>query len=229
MARFKRLEVLSAMLEGGLVPVFYHPDPGVAKNVAKAVAAGGARVLEFTNRGDFALQVFSELVQWCEKEIPGLILGVGSVVEPETAALYINNGANFVVGPVFNADIARVCNRRKIAYMPGCGSASEISRAEEYGVEICKIFPGAEVGGAAFVKSILAPMPWTLIMPTGGVEKTRESIEAWFKAGVACVGIGSNLIGKELVAAGDFDKISGSTAEVLQWIREARGKVEGRG
>ena len=119
----------------------------MAKKVAKAVAAGGARVLEFTNRGDFAFQVFSELVQWCEKEIPGLILGVGSVVEPETAALYINSGANFVVGPVFNADIARVCNRRKIAYMPGCGSASEISRAEEYGVEICKIFPGAEVGG----------------------------------------------------------------------------------
>jgi 2-dehydro-3-deoxyphosphogluconate aldolase/(4S)-4-hydroxy-2-oxoglutarate aldolase len=227
MARFKRLEVLNAILEGGLVPVFYHPDPRVAKNVARAVAAGGARVLEFTNRGDFALHVFSDLVQWCETEIPGLILGVGSVVEPVTAALYINSGANFVVGPVFNADIARVCNRRKIAYMPGCGSASEISRAEEYGVEICKIFPGAEVGGPAFVKSILAPMPWTLIMPTGGVEKTRESIDAWFKAGVACVGIGSNLIRKEPVAAGDFDAISGNTAEVLQWIREARGRGRG--
>jgi 2-dehydro-3-deoxyphosphogluconate aldolase/(4S)-4-hydroxy-2-oxoglutarate aldolase len=228
MARFKRLEVLSAMLEGGLVPVFYHPDPSVAKNVSRAVAAGGARVLEFTNRGDFAFQVFSELVQWCEKEIPGLILGVGSVVEPETAALYINSGANFVVGPVFNADIARVCNRRKIPYCPGCGSASEISQAEEYGVEICKIFPGAEVGGPNFVKSILAPMPWTLIMPTGGVERTRESIDAWFKAGVACVGIGSNLISKELIVAGDFDKISGNTAEVLQWIREARER-KGRG
>ena len=227
MARFKRLEVLRAMIESGLVPVFYHEDPDVARKVAKAVTVGGARVLEFTNRGDFAFQLFCELIKWCEKEIPGLILGVGSVVEPETAALYINGGANFVVGPVFNADIARVCNRRKISYCPGCGSASEISRAEEYGVEICKIFPGAEVGGPNFVKSILAPMPWTLIMPTGGVDATRESIEEWFKAGVACVGIGSSLISKERLASGDFAAISTKTAEVLQWIREARG--QGRG
>ena len=227
MARFKRLEVLRAMIESGLVPVFYHEDPDVARKVAEAVTVGGARVLEFTNRGDFAFQLFCELIKWCEKEIPGLILGVGSVVEPETAALYINSGANFVVGPVFNADIARVCNRRKIPYCPGCGSASEISRAEEYGVEICKIFPGAEVGGPDFVKSILAPMPWTLIMPTGGVDATRESIEAWFRAGVACVGIGSSLISKERLVAGDFAAISTKTAEVLQWIREARG--QGRG
>ncbi len=223
MARFRRLEVLQAMIESGLVPVFYHDKPDVARKVAKAVTVGGARVLEFTNRGDFAFQVFCELIKWCEKEIPELILGVGSVVEPETAGLYINSGANFVVGPVFNADIARVCNRRKIPYCPGCGSVSEISRAEEYGVEICKIFPGAEVGGPNFVKSILAPMPWTLIMPTGGVDATRESIEEWFKAGVACVGIGSSLISKERLAAGDFAAISTKTAEVLQWIREARG------
>lgn len=224
MARFKRLEVLNAMVETGLVPVFYHADPGIAKQVAEAVHDGGARVLEFTNRGDFAYQVFAELVKWCEKEIPGIILGVGSVIDPQTAALYINNGANFVVGPVLNEEVARVCNRRKIPYSPGCGSVSEISRAEECGVEICKIFPGAEVGGPAFVKSVLGPMPWTLIMPTGGVETTRESIERWFKAGVACVGIGSNLITKDLVAAGDFEAISRKTAEVLDWIDEVRGR-----
>jgi 2-dehydro-3-deoxyphosphogluconate aldolase/(4S)-4-hydroxy-2-oxoglutarate aldolase len=227
MARFRRLEVLQAMIESGLVPVFYHDDAATARNVAKAVAAGGARVLEFTNRGDSALLVFTDLLRWCEKEIPGLILGVGSVMEPETAALYINHGANFVVGPVFNADIARLCNRRKIPYCPGCGSASEISRAEEHGVEICKIFPGAEVGGPNFVKSILAPMPWTLIMPAGGVDATKESIEEWFRAGAACVGIGSNLISKERLAAGDFAAISGKTADVLRWIRDARGKGTG--
>jgi 2-dehydro-3-deoxyphosphogluconate aldolase / (4S)-4-hydroxy-2-oxoglutarate aldolase len=224
MARFKRLEVLNAMVETGLVPVFYHADPDIAKEVARAVSGGGARVLEFTNRGDFAYQVFSELVKWCEREIPGIILGVGSVIDPQTAALYINNGANFVVGPVLNPEVAGVCNRRKIPYSPGCGSVSEISRAEECGVEICKIFPGAEVGGPAFVKSVLGPMPWTLIMPTGGVETTRESIERWFRAGVACVGIGSNLISKELVAAGDFEAIARKTAEVLNWIDDARGK-----
>ncbi len=223
MARFKRLQVLNAMIESGLAPVFYHGDPDVAKKVAGAVADGGARVLEFTNRGDFAYRVFSELVKWCEKEIPDLILGVGSVIDPGTAALYISNGANFIVGPILNADVAKVCNRRKIPYLPGCGSASEISQAEEYGAEICKIFPGAEVGGPAFVKSVLAPMPWTLIMPTGGVETTRESIEKWFRAGVACVGIGSNLISREWVAAGDFKAISNKTAEVLNWIDEVRG------
>ena len=225
MARFKRLEVLNAMIESGLVPVFYHKDLEIVKRVAGAVAKGGARVLEFTNRGDFAYQVFSELSKWCEKEIPELIIGVGSVIDPGTATLYINNGANFVVGPVLNVEVAKACNRRKIPHSPGCGTASEISQAEEYGVEICKIFPGAEVGGPAFVKNILAPMPWTLIMPTGGVETTKESIEKWFNSGVACVGIGSNLISKELVATGDFEAISAKTAQVLNWINEVRGAV----
>jgi len=224
MARFKRLEVLNAMIESGVVPVFYHNDLEVVMKVARAVADGGAKVLEFTNRGDFAYQIFSDLAKWSEKEIPELILGVGSVIDPGTATLYINNGANFIVGPVLNGEVAKACNRRKVPYSPGCGSASEISQAEEYGVEICKIFPGAEVGGPAFVKNILAPMPWTLIMPTGGVETTKESIEKWFKAGVACVGIGSNLISKELVAAGDFEAISKKTAQVLNWIDEVRGR-----
>jgi 2-dehydro-3-deoxyphosphogluconate aldolase / (4S)-4-hydroxy-2-oxoglutarate aldolase len=222
MARFRRLEVLQAMVQSGLVPVFYHQDLKVAKSIAKAVARGGAKVLEFTNRGDFAYTLFSELVQWSREEIPDLMLGAGSILDPGTAALYVNNGANFIVGPVLNVEVAKVCNRRKIAYLPGCGSVTEISQAEECGVEICKVFPGAEVGGPGFVKNILAPMPWSLIMPTGGVERTKASIDKWFKAGVACVGMGSNLIAKELVAAGDFETVSKNTAEVLQWIKEAR-------
>jgi 2-dehydro-3-deoxyphosphogluconate aldolase / (4S)-4-hydroxy-2-oxoglutarate aldolase len=223
MARFKRMKVLSIMMEDGLVPVFYQDDLGKAKKIAAAVAAGGARVLEFTNRGDFACQVFAELAKWCEGEIPHLILGAGSILDPGTAMLYVNNGANFVVGPILNAEVARACNRRKIAYLPGCGSASEVSQAEEYGVEICKVFPGSEVGGPGFVRNLMGPMPWSLIMPTGGVDRTKESIEKWFKAGVACVGIGSNLITRELVAADAFETLSKNTAEVLRWIREVRG------
>jgi 2-dehydro-3-deoxyphosphogluconate aldolase/(4S)-4-hydroxy-2-oxoglutarate aldolase len=212
------------MTGSGLVPVFYHKDVEVAKKVALAVAKGGARLLEFTNRGDFAWQVFTDLNKWAAREIPDLMLGVGSVIDPGTASLYINSGAEFVVGPVLNADIARTCNRRKVAYMPGCGSASEVSYAEELGCEICKIFPGGEVGGPSFVKSILGPMPWSLLMPTGGVDSTREGIEKWFKAGVVSVGIGSNLITKEILSSGDFETLSRNTAEVLQWIREARGR-----
>ena len=222
MARFDRLTVLNAIIEGGLVPVFYHNQVEVAKQVVGACVGGGARVVEFTNRGDRAWNVFTQLVEWVEKAHLEVILGVGSVIDAPTAALYIGSGANFVVGPILNPEIARLCNRRKIAYMPGCGSASEISQAEELGVEIVKVFPGAEVGGPGFVKALLGPMPWTRIMPTGGVDATEESIRAWYRAGVVCVGIGSKLITKELVAAGDWAGISRKVAQVLAWIQEAR-------
>jgi len=223
MARFKRLEVLNEMVRLGLVPVFYHGDLEVAKQTVAACAAGGARVVEFTNRGDNAYRIFSDLVQYFAKEDPSIILGVGSVLDPATAALYISSGANFVVGSVFNPEVAKVCNRRKVPYSPGCGSASEISAAEEMGVEIVKVFPGDSVGGPKFVKAVLGPTPWTRIMPTGGVSATQESIDAWFKAGVTAVGIGSSLIKKDLLAAGDYAAISARTAEVLGWIRDARG------
>lgn len=224
MARFTRLEVLNTIVQTGLVPVFYHPQIEVAKKIAEALAAGGAQTIEFTNRGDFAPWVFKELSEYLAKTNPKIILGVGSVVDAPTAALYIASGVNFVVGPILNPEIARLCNRRKIAYSPGCGSATEIAAAEELGVEIVKVFPGDSVGGPGFVKAILGPCPWTRIMPTGGVETTKESINAWFKAGIAAAGIGSNLVKKEWVAAGDYAAITAKTIEVLAWIREARGK-----
>jgi 2-dehydro-3-deoxyphosphogluconate aldolase/(4S)-4-hydroxy-2-oxoglutarate aldolase len=222
MARFDRLTVLNNIMELGLVPVFYDSDVEIAKEIVTACAAGGARVVEFTNRGDFAPQVFLELARHFAQADPSIILGVGSVVDSPTAALYIAYGANFVVGPVLNPEVARLCNRRKVAYSPGCGSASEISNAEELGVEIVKVFPGSCVGGPAFVKSVMGPCPWTRLMPTGGVDATEESINAWFGAGVACVGIGSKLVRKDLVAAGDFESISARVAQVLAWIRAAR-------
>ena len=223
MARFKRLDVLNKMIELGLVPVFYHGDAEVAKQIVAACSKGGAKVVEFTNRGDFAYQVFTELARHFAKAEPDVILGAGSVSDPGTAALYINSGANFVVGPILNAEVAKICNRRKIAYSPGCGTASEISQAEELGVEIVKVFPGNTVGGPEFVSAVLGPHPWTSIMPTGGVDATRESIQAWFKAGVVSVGIGSKLITKELLAKKDYDGIAAQVAQVLAWIREARG------
>ena len=224
MARFLRLDVLNAMVETGLIPVFYHPDLEVTKKVVEACAAGGCRLFEFTNRGDFAPQVFSELSQYLAKTKSNVILGAGSIVDAPTAALYIASGANFIVGPNFNPELARLCNRRKIAYSPGCGSATEIAEAEELGVEIVKVFPGDSVGGPQFVKSMLGPCPWTRIMPTGGVEATQESLTAWFKAGVSVVGIGGNLIPKNLLEAGDYVGISARVTQVLAWIREARKK-----
>lgn len=224
MARYTRLQVLNTILDIGLVPVFYDPDIEVAKKVARACLEGGCRLLEFTNRGDHAAEVFSSLELYCRKELPELVLGVGSVLDPYTAGIYINAGANFVVGPLLNAEVARICNRRKIPYSPGCGSATEISQAEELGCEIIKIFPGAEVGGPSFVKAILGPCPWVSMMPTGGVECTEASLKAWFGAGVVAVGVGSNLIRKDLLKAGNYAGLTDVVKQTLALIQGVRAK-----
>ena len=223
MARFTRIETALKMKESGLVPVFYHADITVCKNVASACYKGGARIFEFTNRGDFAQDVFRELNQFVIKEMPDMIMGVGSVVDAVTAGLYIQLGANFIVSPVLNEEMAKVCNRRKVLWSPGCGSLSEISKAEEMGAEVVKIFPGAEVGGPRFVEMVKGPMPWTSIMPTGGVDATKESLAAWFKAGVWCVGMGSNLITKEMIKKKDFAAVEENTRKVLEIIAEIKG------
>ncbi len=222
MARFDRLTVYNTMLEDGLVPLFYHSDLETAKKVAGALSAGGGRVLEFTNRGDFAIEVFTPLIKHCAQAHPTLIVGVGSVEDAPTAALYIAHGANFVVGPNFNEEVARLCNRRKIAYIPGCGSVTEIAQAEEWGAEIIKIFPGSAVGGPGFVKDVRGPRPWTRLMPTGGVSPDEANLRSWFSAGVAAVGMGSNLVRKEWVQAGDFAAIEETMRRTLALIRKIR-------
>ena len=222
MAKFSRLKVYQTIEETGIVPVFYHADAEVAKKVVKACYDGGIRAFEFTNRGDFAHEVFAELVKWADKEGPEMILGIGSIVDAPTAALYIQLGANFVVGPLLNPDIFKVCNRRQIAYSPGCATTSEIGLAQELGAEIVKVFPGGNVGGPSFVKNIKGPMPWSRIMVTGGVEPTEENLTAWFKAGVTAVGMGSNLFPKEVIKAGEWEKISELCREGLAIIRNNR-------
>ena len=222
MASFTRLNVYQAILGSGLVPLFYHPDLQTSLQVAQACAEGGAQVLEFTNRGDFALDVFKGLAKALAEQGSPLILGVGSVVDAPTAALFIAAGANFIVGPIFNPEVARLCNRRKIAYLPGCATLNEISQAEESGVEIVKVFPGSAAGGPGFIKDVLGPCPWTRLLPTGGVDATQESIQSWVKAGACAVGMGSKLITKSAVAAGDYRLIRDNVRQVLAWIAAAR-------
>lgn len=222
MARYTRLQVYDAMLSTGLVPLFYHDQVEVAEEIAKALSAGGARVVEFTNRGEKALPVFSHLNAFIETSKLPLILGVGSILDAPTAALYIAHGANFIVGPLFNPEVARLCNRRKIAYLPGCGTVAEISAAEEAGVEIVKVFPGETVGGPAFIKALLGPMPWSRLMPTGGVEATRESVQGWLKAGACCVGLGSNLVRKDWLTNQNYSAIQETTRLILEWVAELK-------
>ena len=207
MARFTRIQVALKMAETGMIPVFFHKDVEVCKKVLEACYKGGIRLFEFTNRGDYAHTVFEQLNKYAEKEFPEMILGTGSVIDAPTAALYMQLGSNFIVSPLLNEEMAYVCNRRKVLWSPGCGSASEISKAESLGAEIVKIFPGAQVGGPKFISAVKGPMPWTLIMPTGGVEPTEANLTEWFKAGAVCCGMGSKLIKSDLIKAGNFKQI----------------------
>lgn len=204
MARFTRIDVILKIQEAGIVYCFYDKDPEVCRNVIKACFDGGIKVFEFMNRGDCAHELFSDLYKWSEKEVPELVIGAGSIVDAETASLYIQLGANFIVSPVLNPEMAKVCNRRKILWLPGCGSVSEINYAEELGAEIVKVFPASSVGGPNFIKSVKGPCPWSSIMPTGEIEPTVENLKEWYGAGVTCIGIGSNLIAKELIRKRDW-------------------------
>ena len=220
MARFTRIQVALKMKETGMIPVFYYKDTEVCKQVVKACYDGGARVFEFTNRGDFASLVFAELNKWTIENCPEMIMGVGSIVDEGTAAMYIALGANFIVSPVVDEGTARVCNKRKVSWSPGCGSVTEINRAHELGAEVVKIFPGSQVGGPGFVKAVLGPMPWASIMPTGGVEPTEASLKSWFEAGVTCVGLGSQLFPKEVLAEKNYGYIADKCAEALAIIKK---------
>lgn len=221
MAQFTRIEVATTIKEVGMIPLFFNNDIELSKKVLKACYDGGAKLLEFTARGDFAHEVFGDLIKYTVKELPGMIMGVGSVSDAAQATLFMSLGANFVVTPVLREDIATVCNRRKVLWSAGCGSLTEIARAEELGCEIVKLFPG-DIYGPQFVKSVKGPQPWTSIMPTGGVSPTEENLKGWFDAGVTCVGMGSKLISKDILANEDFAELEMNVRKVLAIIKSLR-------
>ncbi|MEQ8472249.1 MAG: bifunctional 4-hydroxy-2-oxoglutarate aldolase/2-dehydro-3-deoxy-phosphogluconate aldolase [Marinoscillum sp.] len=222
MARFTRIDVALKMKETGMVPVFYNKDVELCKSVIDACYKGGVRVFEFTNRGDFAHEVFAELVKWSETACPEMILGIGSVIDGPTTALYLQLGANFIVSPIMDEEMAKICNKRKVSWSPGCGSVTEIVKAHELGSEVVKIFPGSQVGGPAFVKGVMGPFPYASIMPTGGVAPTEDNLKGWIEAGVHCVGMGSQLFPKEVLASKDFQFITKSCEEAISIIQKYR-------
>jgi 2-dehydro-3-deoxyphosphogluconate aldolase/(4S)-4-hydroxy-2-oxoglutarate aldolase len=229
MARHARIETLARMIRVGLVPIFNSHDRDEARSIVSACYAGGASVVEFTNRGDRAVDVFRKLTIYRDAELPDLVLGAGSIIDTPTAAMYMNLGADFIVSPALDEAIARLCNGRKIPFIPGCATVSEINQAHTYGVELCKLFPGDCLGGPAFIKSVRGPMPWTQIIAMGGIAPTEESLGQWFDAGVACVGMSSKLFPKELLASKDFKKIEDiiqQTCKIISRVRHGDGPAE---
>jgi 2-dehydro-3-deoxyphosphogluconate aldolase/(4S)-4-hydroxy-2-oxoglutarate aldolase len=218
----KRLDVALAMRETGVIPLYYNPDIEIVKEVISACYRGGLNIFEFTNRGELAHELFAELVKWARKDMPDLVLGVGTVVEPGTCSLYMQLGAKFIVSPLLNEEMAKVCNRRKVLWVPGCATASEINKAEELGAEVLKLFPGPTVGGAKFLKAFLGPCPWSNIMPSGGVSPTEENLAQWIDAGAFCVGMGSQLITKEIIRDRDFLQLENLSRKSIEIIRKLR-------
>ena len=221
MMRCDRLLVLQRMLDVGAVPTFTPLDAGAARRLVRACHDAGAPVIEVTNRGQGTLSLFRDLVTWAAAEAPDVILGAGTLYDAPTAAMFIDAGANFIVSPIVSPEIGRLCNRRRVAYLPGCGTATEISDAEELGVEIVKLFPAAAFDGPAFIRGIHGPSPMTRIMPTN-VGATEEITRAWFAAGAACLGVGPHLISDALQAEADPAVLTGRIREYVGWVRQAR-------
>ena len=217
MSRFDKTQVIQKIGDTRIVPVFYNSSADVTVQVIKACYEGGIRAFEFTNRGDFAHEVFAAVAKYTARECPEMALGVGSITDAPTAALYMQEGADFIIGPLFNPDVAKVCNRRCVPYVPGCGSVTEVGFAQEAGCDIVKVFPG-DVLGPKFVKAMLAPMPWTKVMVTGGVEPARENLTGWKNAGVFCVGMGSKLFPKDRIENKDWAYITDKCKEALSYM-----------
>jgi 2-dehydro-3-deoxyphosphogluconate aldolase / (4S)-4-hydroxy-2-oxoglutarate aldolase len=217
-----RLTVLRAILEVGAVPTFTAPDPATAFDAVAGCAEGGAPAVEFTNRGDLAYETFVALSRRVAAELPDVILGAGTIIDPPTAALFIAAGARFIVGQSYSEEVARLCNRRRVVYIPGCGTATEIAAAEELGCEIVKLFPAAAYDGPAFVRNLLAPSPGSKVMPTN-VLATEEATREWIAAGAAALGVAGHLYPADLIASRDRAAIARRTSTFLGWVREARG------
>jgi len=221
----RRLEVLVAAVDAGVLPLFYTPDAERALRITAALREGGARVIEFTDRGPGAWVAFTALAEQAARRDPQAILGAGSIRDPEAADRFIASGARFIVGPSFSADVARLCNRRRIPYLPGCATPTEIVAAEESGVELVKVFPGDTLG-PAFLRAIRGPFPDTQVVVTGGVQATEASVGEWIGAGAACLGFGSALVTRAFTdptSDADPAALTPAVANLIALVAAARG------
>ena len=211
-------QALSAVDYAKFIPLFYHADISVCQSLIQACYDGGVRAIEYTNRGEKALSNFTALKQHFSSRHPDLALGIGSVINAEQAQSFFLAGADFIVAPIADKETGKFCRSKNIAWMPGCFTLSEIMRSVKMGAELVKIFP-ANVLGPEFVRGILGPVPALKIMPTGGVDTSKENLQSWFGAGVYCVGMGSNLISKKIIESGDYAALAAQVSEVIAVIK----------
>ncbi|CAN5539563.1 bifunctional 4-hydroxy-2-oxoglutarate aldolase/2-dehydro-3-deoxy-phosphogluconate aldolase [soil metagenome] len=222
MAAHGKLATLEQLRRAGLVAVLHHVAPDTAWQMVDALCRGGFGAIEFTNRGDHAIEGFTMIERNARLHHPGCVVGVGSVVDAGTATTFMNAGADFVVGPALVEEVAVTCNRRQVPYIPGCGTLSEMLRANELGCEVVKAFPAASLGGPDFLRAVKAPCPWLEVMPTGGVEATSQNLRAWFDAGVFAVGLGSKLVPKDAVAGGDWGELTRLAEQAVATLTAVR-------
>lgn len=212
---------LKLLNQVGVLPLFYHSDIEIAKEVINASYRGGARAFEFTNRGENAFTVFTELVAYTKESLPGLSMGIGTIYDAETAQKFIDAGTDFIVTPCLNPAVGYACAKANIPWIPGVSTLTEIYNAQQAGAEVVKLFPG-DVVGSKFIKAIRGPMPNVKIMVTGGVQPTAESINEWFGAGAYAVGLGSNLFPKDVIAEGNYAWIEQKVAESIALVTKFR-------
>lgn len=213
----KTQKITDAIIQQGMLPLYFNSSDEVSLDVLKAIYRAGVKAVEYTNRGDAALANFKKMVVLRNAEMPGLLLGVGTIKNMQHAKDYMAAGADFLVSPGFVPDVAAYCVSNDIFYAPGCMTPSEIIAAENAGIKFIKLFPGNMLG-PEFLTTIKDIFPKLLFMPTGGVDTTKENIEGWFKAGVCAVGMGSKLISKKLMEAKDYGTIESETKKVLELI-----------
>ncbi|WP_215225731.1 bifunctional 4-hydroxy-2-oxoglutarate aldolase/2-dehydro-3-deoxy-phosphogluconate aldolase [Echinicola shivajiensis] len=218
--KFSKSDIIAAMEETGMIPVFNHSDTEVAKEVMDASYRAGIRVFEFTNRGNNSLEVFKDLKTHAD-QYEGMILGIGTIFTPTEVEEFLEAGADFIVSPALIPSVAVVCNRQDILWIPGCGTVTEIFNAKEMGAQVFKAFPG-NVLGPSFVSAVKAVLPEIKIMPTGGVEPTEDNLGKWFKAGVTCVGMGSQLFKKEWIQDKKYDALEEKISQALSVIKSLK-------
>ncbi|MEQ1798910.1 MAG: bifunctional 4-hydroxy-2-oxoglutarate aldolase/2-dehydro-3-deoxy-phosphogluconate aldolase [Lacibacter sp.] len=217
----KTQQITDAIVQQGILPLYFNPDETVSVEVLKALYNAGVKAVEYTNRGEAALSNFKKMVEVRNAGMPGLLLGVGTIKNKAQATDYMSAGADFLVSPGFVGEVAAYCIENDIFYAPGCMTPSEIIAAENAGVKFIKLFPG-NILGTEFLTTIKDIFPKLLFMPTGGVDTTKESIESWYKAGVCAVGMGSKLVSKKLMEAKDYAAIEKATKEVLEVIASVK-------